>query len=197
MDDFAQFKLTYFAECAELLSDVEAQLSELSSGSSDPEVLHAIFRAVHSIKAGAGAFKFTMLAEFSHEYEALLDRMRDGRIDVTEEGVELLFRASDVLSAMVEAAENEAPLDEEFGKQILDEILVIVRGEGAADAKPAKAEAAVETENTAEQDTSEKTYHISFAPKAELFKHANEPLLIVREMKTLGDVTAVPDLDKL
>lgn len=197
MDDFAQFKLTYFAECAELLSDVEAQLSELSSGSSDPEVLHAIFRAVHSIKAGAGAFKFTKLAEFSHEYEALLDRMRDGRIDVTEQGVELLFRASDVLSAMVEAAENEAQLEDDFGKQLLDEILVIVRGEDGAKAAAPQTETATQEENTTEQDTSEKTYHISFAPKAELFKHANEPLLIVREMKTLGDVTAVPDLEKL
>lgn len=195
MDDFAQFKQTYFAECAELLSDVEVQLSELSSGSEDPEVMNAIFRAVHSIKAGAGAFKFTQLAEFSHEYEALLDRMRDGRIAVTEDGVSLLFRASDVLSAMVEAAESEAALEADFGKHILDEILLIVKGEIPEAAAPAASEAAETTSD--DEDDGEKTYTISFAPKAELFKHANEPLLIVRELKTLGDVTATPDLSRL
>ncbi|WP_169569008.1 chemotaxis protein CheA [Sneathiella limimaris] len=196
MDEFAQFKATYFAECAELLSDVETQLSELADASDDPEVMNAIFRAVHSIKAGAGAFKFTQLAEFSHEFEALLDRMRDGRIAVTEEGVSLLFRASDILSAMVESAENEEALTPEFGKEILDEITLMTKGEKISETKDVEVEEVSETSPEA-SDAKQKTYHISFAPKAELFKHANEPLLIVRELKTLGELTAEPDLDRL
>lgn len=194
MDEYAQFKITYFAECAELLADVEIQLSELGSGSEDPEVLHAIFRAVHSIKAGAGAFKFVNLAEFSHQFEALLDRMRDGRIQVTEEGVGILFRASDILSAMVEAAENETQLIENFGSQILDEIKTIISADATTTPSPVKQD---DVKKVKDEATGEKIYTISFAPKAELFKHANEPLLIVRELKTLGKVTAKPNLDKL
>ncbi|MBE7637711.1 chemotaxis protein CheA [Sneathiella sp. P13V-1] len=195
MDDFDQFKVTYFAECSELLSDVETQLSELSSGSSDPEVLHAIFRAVHTIKAGAGAFKFTQLAEFSHEFEALLDRMRTGKIAVTEDGVSLLFRAADILAAMVESAENEETLSEDFGRQVLDEILKIVKGGAAPQpSTPSPTETADEPEDKPEGKTA---YKIIFAPKAELFKHANEPLLIVRELKTLGTLTSTASLEKL
>jgi len=194
MDEYAQFKITYFAECAELLADVETQLSELGSGSEDPEVLHAIFRAVHSIKAGAGAFKFTKLAEFSHQFEALLDRMRDGRIQVTEEGVGILFRASDILSAMVESAENETPLLEDFGSQILEEIKTII----SSDEEPSPATPVMAVlQQTEDTIPVEKNYTISFAPKTELFKHANEPLLIVRELKTLGNVTAKPSLERL
>jgi len=199
MDDYAQFKVTYFAECTELLADVEIQLSELSTGSDDPEVLHAIFRAVHSIKAGAGAFKFTQLAKFSHEFEALLDRMRDGRIAVTEEGVNLLFRASDILSDMIDAAENETDLDADFGHQILAEISQMISGRtdstpiaAATDDSPAE-----DSATSTPEPQGPVTYHISFAPKAELFKHANEPLLIVREMKTLGEVAATPKLERL
>ncbi len=200
MDEYAQFKATYFAECSELLSDVETQLSELSSGSSDPEVLHAIFRAVHTIKAGAGAFKFTQLATFSHEFEALLDRMRNGKIAVTEDGVSLLFRAADILAAMVESAENEETLSEDFGKQVLDEILKIVKGNvvpaasSEATAEPARPQ---QTKEIEEQEQGPTQYEIIFAPKSELFKHANEPLLIVRELKTLGTLEAVPNLEKL
>lgn len=195
MDEYEQFKTTYFAECAELLGDVEIQLSALSTGSEDPEVLHAIFRAVHSIKAGAGAFKYTQLAAFSHEFEALLDRMRDGRIPVTEAGVSLLFRASDILSAMIESAESKTDLTDSFGSQILDEISIMVSGKASAPA------ISKETENVATEDTTESdastVYLIDFAPKAELFKHANEPLLIVRELKTLGELSATPTLDRL
>lgn len=194
MDDYEQFKVTYFAECAELLADVEIQLSSLSEGSTDPEVLHAIFRAVHSIKAGAGAFKFTKLAAFSHQYEALLDRMRDGRIAVTEAGVSLLFRASDILSDMVTAAENITDLDETFGNDILQEIAARLNEDAPKIETPPTV-----TYETEEEDEKEgiKKYLISFAPKTELFKHANEPLLLVRELKTLGELTAVPNLNNL
>lgn len=200
MDDYAQFKATYFAECAELLGDVETQLSVLSTGSEDPEILHAIFRAVHSIKAGAGAFKYVQLAAFSHEFEALLDRMRDGRIAVTEEGVSILFRASDILSAMVESAENEETLSSDFGKEILDEITLIVKGKITETA--AETDTADTTEENAETDTQTISdtpvlYHIKFAPKAELFKHANEPLLIIRELKSLGELKSIANLDHL
>lgn len=201
MDEYEQFKVTYFAECAELLADVETQLSVLSSGSEDPEVLHAIFRAVHSIKAGAGAFKFTTLAEFSHQFEALLDRMRDGRIPVTQDGVNILFQASDILSAMVEASENGSVLSSDFGFEILEQIANAL-GTKPADEKsntePTISEDAINdgvVQNT--EQTGPRKYLISFAPKAELFKHANEPLLLVRELKTLGEVTAVPDLNNL
>ncbi|MBL4667162.1 MAG: chemotaxis protein CheA [Sneathiella sp.] len=195
MDEYEQFKTTYFAECAELLGDVEIQLSALSTGSDDPEVLHAIFRAVHSIKAGAGAFKYTQLAAFSHEFEALLDRMRDGRIAVTEDGVSLLFRASDILSAMIEAAESNTQLSDDFGKSLLDEITILVTGNAA---RPSVLEKLAETAPAVTSKlTEDLVYHIKFSPKGQLFKHANEPLLIIRELKTLGDLVAIPVLDKL
>jgi len=198
MDEYEQFKTTYFAECAELLGDVEVQLSSLSDGSQDPEVLHAIFRAVHSIKAGAGAFKFTQLAAFSHEFEALLDRMRDGRIAVTEQGVNLLFKASDILSAMIEAAESKTQQSEDFGKEILDEISLIVTGKLAPFQTIKNSDDNQDSQVNQESAPDEKlTYQITFAPKAQLFKHANEPLLIIRELKSLGDLTSIPILKNL
>ena len=104
MDDLSQFRDTYFAECDELLRDVEPHLATLQDGSADGEAMNTVFRAVHSIKAGAGVFKFTELVEFTHIFEALLDQLRDGRVSLTEELVELLFRANDVLADLIAAA---------------------------------------------------------------------------------------------
>ena len=52
----AQFRKTYFEECAELLDALQSHLDQLANGAGDDETLHAIFRSVHSIKGGAGAF---------------------------------------------------------------------------------------------------------------------------------------------
>lgn len=39
-----------------------------------------VFRAVHSIKGGSGAFGHAALLAFSHRFENVLDEVRAGRI---------------------------------------------------------------------------------------------------------------------
>ena len=46
---------TFFEECEELLEATDEGLSAIEGGDHDPEVVNAVFRAVHSIKGGAGA----------------------------------------------------------------------------------------------------------------------------------------------
>lgn len=196
MEEFGEFKATFFAECAELLGDVETQLAALQAGSDDPEVLHSIFRAVHSMKAGAGALKFVQLANFSHSFEALLDKMRDGKVLVSAEGIDVLFRASDILSDLVEAAEAETDLAENYGADVLAELIDMADDKSAAPAASEDADSPSATEAPANGDAMIK-YHIAFTPAAELFQHANEPLFLVRELKTLGEVSAVADLSRL
>jgi two-component system, chemotaxis family, sensor kinase CheA len=42
--------------------------------------VHAIFRAVHSIKGGAGVFGFAELIEFAHVFETVMDEVRKGNL---------------------------------------------------------------------------------------------------------------------
>ena len=120
--DFSQFRKTFFEECTELLSDLEDRLSRLQSDAADSEGLNAIFRAVHSIKAGAGAFNFGQLVKFSHTYEALLDALRSGQVAQDAKTIDALTRAGDILSALVEAAQADRRLSEDFGADIAAEL---------------------------------------------------------------------------
>ena len=47
-----EFKQVFFAECAELLADMEARLLTLDAVEMDMEQINAIFRCAHSIKGG-------------------------------------------------------------------------------------------------------------------------------------------------
>lgn len=78
--EYEQFRRTFFEECAEILADLDASFGCLRDEGGDREVLNAIFRAVHSIKAGAGAFGYHILVQFTHNFEAALDGLRGGRI---------------------------------------------------------------------------------------------------------------------
>jgi two-component system chemotaxis sensor kinase CheA len=58
MSEFDEFKAIYFDECAELLVALEEQFTAIEAGERGADRLNAAFRAVHSIKGGAGAFGF-------------------------------------------------------------------------------------------------------------------------------------------
>jgi two-component system chemotaxis sensor kinase CheA len=64
----------FFQECDEGLVQAESGLLALQSGQHDDETINTIFRSVHSIKGGSGAFGFTHLQHFTHHFETLLDQ---------------------------------------------------------------------------------------------------------------------------
>ena len=73
MDPMDAIKVTFFQECDEQLSELENGLMALESGAGDRETVNAVFRAVHSVKGGAGAFGFEDLVKFAHTFETALD----------------------------------------------------------------------------------------------------------------------------
>ncbi|WP_449256596.1 chemotaxis protein CheA [Bosea sp. (in: a-proteobacteria)] len=105
----AELKQTFFQECDELLGALEQKLQALDEGSNDPEDVNAAFRAIHSIKGGAGAFGCTELVAFSHVFEASLDHLRSGRVAIEDAPFTLFLRCSDAVADLVAAARNDEP----------------------------------------------------------------------------------------
>ena len=104
MSDLDDFKATYFDECSELLLDLEEQFAAIEAGDRSADRLNAVFRDIHSVKGGAGAFGFSDLVAFAHAYETLLDHVRDGRIELSETVTALCIRANDLVADFVNAA---------------------------------------------------------------------------------------------
>jgi two-component system chemotaxis sensor kinase CheA len=103
----------FFVECEESLASAEAGLDACRAGTHDADTVNAIFRAVHSIKGGAGAFGFAALQSYTHTFETLLSDVRDGTVALDDALISLLLRALDTLSDHVTAAREggEAPSD--------------------------------------------------------------------------------------
>ncbi|AMJ60692.1 chemotaxis protein CheA [Bosea sp. PAMC 26642] len=109
MDPLAELKQTFFQECEELLGALELKLQALDEGSTDSEDVNAAFRAIHSIKGGAGAFGCTELVAFAHVFEASLDHLRSGRVAIADAPFSLFLRCSDAVADLVSAARNDEP----------------------------------------------------------------------------------------
>lgn len=217
-DDFDDIQAIFFEECAEGLATAEAGLSAMRDGDVSAEVIAGVFRAVHSIKGGAGAFGHGALTAFAHTFENVLDEVRAGRIAPTQGVVGVMLTAFDVLSDHVEAARGTAPSPADAAALAALEKVLENRGAPAAPAAAPAALAeppvmavddfgftpvAVSLDDFDAPPAPDTAWVVTFRPSRAALANAGEPLLIVRELERLGgemvsvDTSAVPGLADL
>ena len=213
MDAFEAIKATFFQECDELLADLEAKLMLLEQGQTDVETINAVFRAVHSVKGGAGAFGLEALVRFAHVFETLMDELRAGRKPCDALTVKTLLRASDVLADHIQAAQGLIPpVDEARSAALVIELELLTHGGEAPPVieddeddfgfTPMAFDMALDDEAMAEQ-AAPTGWRIVFKPMGRMYANANEAGLLLRELGRLGptavalDDSAVPALDAL
>ncbi len=114
MQDLEQFKAAFFQECDELIAEFEAHATKLSDVSQQPLSLNAAFRAVHSLKGGAGMFGFNRLVSFAHALENIMDEARSGKIETNAGVVDAILRAADILAGLSEAARTGKQLPDDY-----------------------------------------------------------------------------------
>ncbi|HEX3661417.1 MAG TPA: chemotaxis protein CheA [Acidobacteriaceae bacterium] len=183
--DLTQFRETFLLESAEHIAAIESGLLELRSRPGDAELLNAIFRSAHSIKGGAGSFGLENLAHFTHKLESLLDRMRAMEIGVSEEIIALLLESTDVLRALLDSDADSAML--ETARRLA---LRITAYSGIESAEPADEPAVAEEEHEAAGGSDGLSlYRIEFRPDRELFSSGTNPIVLLRNLAALGDVS--------
>ncbi|WP_294296694.1 chemotaxis protein CheA [uncultured Sphingomonas sp.] len=135
--DLDAIQQIFFQECEEGLAGMEASFAALRDGDRDGETINAVFRCVHSIKGGAGAFGLERLQAYTHHYETLLDRIRDGTLELTPDLLDLVMVAFDLLSDHVAAARDgsHTPSD----AQMLERLEAAANGQTVGGDAPAAA----------------------------------------------------------
>lgn len=191
--DMAQFHQVFFEESFEGLDAMESGLLDLNLGEPDVEEVNSIFRAAHSIKGGSGTFGFKDISDFTHVMETLLDEMRDGRRDVTQEAVDVLLGAVDCLREMMtavsEGGESDAERVQEHQTK-LEELLAAGNG-GSAGA------AAAADESAGASGGGINGWHVVFSPHRHLLKTGNDPLRLLRGLGDLGDLSVTCDPEQI
>jgi len=200
-DDFRE---SFFQECDELLEAMQDGFDALVDDSHDSETMNAIFRAVHSIKGGAGAFRLDNLVGFAHHFETALDKLRSGQLKADESLRDLLRQSGDHLSDLVEISrtDGDAALDTTDGlKERLSEVFGLDDDPGARE-MPAFKPVALDLDfGPAADDRAAPTppgpagFTVGFQPEPGLFASGNEPVLLVRALERLGSVEVGADFD--
>jgi len=199
MDAMEAIKQTFFQECEELLLAMEEGLIAMDTGAADDETINAVFRAVHSIKGGGGAFGFEDLVEFAHVFETVLDRLRSGALKPSDRVVKVLLRAGDILADHVAAARSGNAYPKGADSDVIAELNALSETNESKDALPDTDEFGFRPTPIAiaSAPPAAKTWRIHFVPHAALYAKANDPFLLLRELATLGTAQVTADLSRL
>jgi two-component system chemotaxis sensor kinase CheA len=200
-------KETFFAECADQMSELETGLHEIQSDGPDIDTVNAVFRAVHSIKGGAGAFGYNALVSFAHVFENALDVIRNDLSQVNEDRMDLLLRSVDVLSDVIEAERTSTePADTSALAKELETVFDLSAhaeeedDEALADFAPVTIDLEAfdlsDSEDAADIPSG-RTFRISFAPHASLYLKGHDPLRFFRELAEMGTLSVTCELDNL
>lgn len=200
---------TFFEECEELLEALVEGLSQMEEFRDDTEVVNAVFRAVHSIKGGAGAFGLEELVNFAHKFETVLDKVRGNELEVTEDLMGLFHRSGDHLSDLVVAARDETTANQETEAALLKELEGHLGPDGGEEEFSFDAltldlgdESSVELDLPASdidvaQDAGERCFSIAFTPTRTLYENGHEPLLLFDALAELGNLSVEIDTDRI
>ena len=211
--DLSQFHAVFFEESFEGLELMEAALLDLDVDNPDSEQINAIFRAAHSIKGGSGTFGFVQVSEFTHILETLLDKVRDGGHAIDADGIELFLQSVDCLRGLLEALQAEQEPDLQRSNQLTGVFQAVLDGATYADSS-----SQVNTNPPQDKGINEVLepelpvipeaenlgavrqqigFKIDFKPDTDMLKGGNDPVRMLRELATLGEIKTTLDASEL
>lgn len=106
-DEHDRIREEFLAETQEIIEALSRDLLLLDDGQkagrADPELINAVFRGVHTLKGIAGMVGYATLSEVAHQLEDLLDRIRLGKMRLSQDVLDVLFEGTEVLQRLLSA----------------------------------------------------------------------------------------------
>ncbi|HEY3309886.1 MAG TPA: chemotaxis protein CheA [Desulfuromonadaceae bacterium] len=190
---------TYREEANELLSELETSLLELEESPEDTDLIGRVFRAMHTIKGSGAMFGFDEIAAFTHEVETVFDLVRNGKLAVTKQLLNLTLRARDNIKALLDASVSGDEVERTEGDAVINGLRQLLPSATPLELLQKEQESVPE----AKPDNDQQTWRIRFKPHPEIFLSGTNPFMLLNELRDLGQshvvahMDAIPHLDEL
>lgn len=195
MSSMEQAVKAFLAEAKELLEDMEDSLLQLENNPEDEDAINAIFRAAHTIKGTAGIFGFDHVESFTHVVENLLDEIRDGKIQISEDLIAVLLKSRDQIGVLVELAVDDDEVDAETlsdNASLLSQlrgILGVVDDDKPESQPQESPPSTVESHDSKAISPEEWVINLHFSK--DVLKGGMDPLSFFRYLTKLGEIKSI------
>ena len=146
---------------------------ELEENSDNQELIGQVFRALHTIKGSSGMFGFNNIAEFVHDIENVFDKVREGKIQVSQQLIDITLSAKDQIGMMLKEMDSNASVD----KNKTNEIIIIFKSFIGEDDSNIEAKNVVPDKQLLENKVKgeKSSYYIRFKPSKDILLNGTNP----------------------
>ncbi|MBP5184713.1 MAG: chemotaxis protein CheA, partial [Lachnospiraceae bacterium] len=200
--DVSQYLEIFIEETKEHLQVMNDQILILEKEPDNPDCINEIFRAAHSLKGMAGTMGFKAMQHLTHTMEDVFSEVRNGKIKVTAEMIDILFQGMDELQLfldnVVNTSDEGTPSNEKLPDILSGFITAAESGEAPAPAAEPKKEAkapakgkkgskkAAAAAAEAEAEATETEKEADNAPKYKELKFAEHELKAIEKAGEMG-----------
>src|SRR5689334_17170777 len=101
MEAIDEIVAEFLVESHENLDQLDTDLLALEQDPTSRDLLGSVFRTIHTIKGTSGFLAFHRLEQLTHVGENLLSRLRDGKIELTEQRTSALLSMVDAVRGLL------------------------------------------------------------------------------------------------
>ncbi len=142
--DVSQYLEIFVEETREHLQSLNENILILEKEPENKDTINEIFRAAHSLKGMAGTMGYKRMQTLTHDMENVFSEVRNDKMKVTSELVDILFQCLDALEAYLDNIVNTQDEGTDDNAQIIKLLNDFLNGQAATPA-PAAAPAQTET----------------------------------------------------
>lgn len=197
----SQYLEVFIEESKEHLQTCNEQLLELEKNPENLQIVNEIFRSAHTLKGMSATMGYEDLASLTHQMENVLDAIRNEKISVTPEVLDVIFLAVDDLEAMVESIASGGDGKRNV-EDVVKKLVAIESGEAFVETAANQTATAVaevsltgssydEFEITVMQQSKEQgfnTYEIEISLSQNCLLKAARVFMIFEALESLGEV---------
>lgn len=187
----------FVEEATDLINDLEEAVLSLENDATDKNIVEQIFRVMHTFKGNSTMFGFDEIGGFTHHLETIYDLVRDDKMVITDEILDITLISVDHLRKLLEDIDLDDAELRETHEGLLKRVISAANGDATEEAS---------TDAFVDEDgafglfedippAGPKTYYVKFAPNSDVFSDGTNPLFLIDDLKMLGNIIAIPKMN--
>ncbi|MEA3320127.1 MAG: chemotaxis protein CheA [Bacillota bacterium] len=203
--DLNQYLDIFLEESKEHLQTINNQLLELEKHPANIEIVNEIFRSAHTLKGMSATMGYEDLASLTHQMENVLDLIRNEKLNVTTNLLDIVFRSVEYLEEMVLSISEGGD-----GKKDVSEVvsLLVKIEKGEAFSLPTKSAAQTTSEHSYDsyevtilqqsEDQGYTPYEVTITLRPDCLLKAARVFMVFEVVEGMGEVIkSYPSVDLL
>jgi len=192
--DMSQYLNLFIEEANEHLQTMNEVLLELEKNTDNISLINELFRVAHTLKGMSGTMGYTNMADLTHEMENVLDGIRNSRIGISENIIDILFECFDALDEIINYVATNGREMDKTNDELIYKLRNIVDEETASTAEVEVKSEKIQLDNYVSNIIKEakkkglNTFSIKISLSPNCMLKSARAFVIINTLDAIGDI---------